>query len=277
MTDRIKATFGHLAAHGRKALIPYVTAGFPQRESTVPFMQAMVAAGADIIELGMPFSDPMADGPVIQKANDRALANGVGIVEVLGFVHEFRRQDGRTPIVLMGYVNPVEHMGMARFIEAARAAGVDGLILVDSPPEESAEFARLAGQADIAPIFLLAPTSTPDRVEAVARLAAGYVYYVSLKGITGAGNLDVADVQDQVARIRRTISLPVGVGFGIRDADTAKAIAAQADAVVIGTRLLQIIEDGDPSRAIDRISNFLGGIRRALDELAPASGQRAGR
>lgn len=269
MTDRITSTFQHLATQKRKALIPYVTAGFPQRADTVPFMHAMSQAGADIIELGVPFSDPMADGPVIQKANDKALAQGVGVTDVFAMVREFRKDDGRTPIVLMGYSNPVEAMGMGKFIESARAAGVDGMIIVDSPPEESADFARYAAEAGIAPIFLLAPTSTPDRIEAVAKIATGYVYYVSLKGITGAGSLDVQDVLQQVARIRRSVALPVGVGFGIRDAPTAKAIAAEADAVIIGTRLLQIIEEGDPALAVSRVSEFIGGIRGALDELAP--------
>lgn len=272
MTDRIQSTFTHLAGKGRKALIPFLTAGFPDRDLTVPLMHAMVAAGADIIELGVPFSDPMADGPVIQKANDRALAQGVGMADVLGFVREFRQEDGRTPVVLMGYLNPIERMGLSKFIEAARSAGVNGLIVVDSPPEESVEMARLAVQAGMAPIFLLAPTSTPERIAAVARLAAGYVYYVSLKGITGAGNLDVPDVLSQVARIRKSVNLPVGVGFGIRDAKTAKAIAAEADAIVIGTRVLQIIEDGDPKLAHARISDFISEIRSALDELVPLAG-----
>ena len=257
MTDRIKATFEHLASQGRKALIPYVTVGFPNREATVPLMHAM------------------ADGPVIQSANDTALAAGVGLVDVLEIVRTFRMEDGRTPVVLMGYMNPIEAMGMSEFAEAARAAGVDGLIVVDCPPEESAEFASCARNVGMSPIFLVAPTSTDERIAAVAELAAGYVYYVSLKGTTGAGNLDVADVHAQVARVRRKIELPVGVGFGIRDAATAKAVAEAADAVVIGTRVIQVVADGDPEQAVQRVRNFIGEIRDALDELAPPAGERS--
>ncbi|MGH1359976.1 MAG: tryptophan synthase subunit alpha [Burkholderiaceae bacterium] len=275
MTDRIKATFDHLASQGRKALIPYVTGGFPTREVTVPLMHAMAEAGANIIELGVPFSDPMADGPVIQQANDKALMQGIGMTDVLEIVRAFRTEDGRTPIVLMGYMNPIEAMGMSVFIEAARAAGVDGLIVVDCPPEESAEFSSLACEAGIAPIFLVAPTSTKERIEAVARMASGYVYYVSLKGTTGAATLDVDDVRTQVAKIRHQIPLPIGVGFGIRDAETAKAVAEAADAVVIGSKVIQIVEDGEPDQAVQRVRDFIGEIRDALDELAPSAGERS--
>ncbi len=275
MTDRIKATFDHLASQGRKALIPYVTGGFPTRDVTVPLMHAMAEAGANIIELGVPFSDPMADGPVIQQANDKALMQGIGMTDVLEIVRAFRTEDGRTPIVLMGYMNPIEAMGMSVFIEAARAAGVDGLIVVDCPPEESAEFSSLACEAGIAPIFLVAPTSTKERIEAVARMASGYVYYVSLKGTTGAATLDVDDVRTQVAKIRHQIPLPIGVGFGIRDAETAKAVAEAADAVVIGSKVIQIVEDGEPDQAVQRVRDFIGEIRDALDELAPSAGERS--
>jgi len=275
MTDRIKATFEHLGGQGRKALIPYITGGFPSRDATVPLMHAMAEAGANIIELGVPFSDPMADGPVIQRSNDKALSQGIGLVDVLEMVRNFRTEDGRTPIVLMGYMNPIEAMGMADFIEAARAAGVDGLIVVDSPPEESAEFATLSCEAGIAPIFLVAPTSTRERIEAVAKLARGYVYYVSLNGTTGAGSLDIEQVHTQVAKVRHQIPLPVGVGFGIRDAETAKAVAEAADAVVIGSKVIQVVDDGDPEQAVQRVRDFIGEIRDALDELAPPAGERA--
>lgn len=275
MTDRIKATFDHLASQGRKALIPYVTGGFPARELTVPLMHAMAEAGADIIELGVPFSDPMADGPVIQQANDKALMQGIGMTDVLEIVRSFRTEDGRTPVVLMGYMNPIEAMGMSEFIEAARAAGVDGLIVVDSPPEESAELSALAREAGMSPIFLVAPTSTKERIDAVAEMASGYVYYVSLKGTTGAATLDVDDVTTQVSKIRHQIPLPIGVGFGIRDAQTAKAVAQAADAVVIGSKVIQVVDDGDPDGAVQRVRDFIGEIRDALDELAPPAGERS--
>jgi tryptophan synthase alpha chain len=229
-------------------------------------MHEMVEAGADILELGVPFSDPMADGPTIQRANDQALAQGMKMTGVLGIVREFRRENGRTPIVLMGYANPVERMGMLPFIEAARSAGVDGVIVVDYPPEESAEFAAAAKAAGISPIFLLAPTSTDRRIEAVAQIAAGYVYYVSLKGTTGSGNLDVDEVQRQVVHIRSRVPLPVGVGFGIRNAESAKAIAAEADAVVIGSKLIELVEAAaDADAAREQVREFLAEIRAALD------------
>lgn len=275
MTDRIKATFDHLASQGRKALIPYVTGGYPTRDATVPLMHAMAEAGANIIELGVPFSDPMADGPVIQKANEKALAEGVGLIDVLEIVRTFRTEDGRTPIVLMGYMNPIEAMGLSVFIEAARAAGVDGLIVVDCPPEESADFASFSRDAGISPIFLVAPTSTRERIEAVAELASGYVYYVSLKGTTGSGKLDIDDVHTQVSKVRHQIALPIGVGFGIRDAQTAKAVAEVADAVVIGSKIIEIVGDGDPDQAVPRVRDFICEIRDALDTLVPSAGDRS--
>jgi tryptophan synthase alpha chain len=273
--SRLAASFARLAATHRKALVPYVTAGHPGREITVPLMHAMVAAGADVIELGVPFSDPMADGPVIQRANEAALARGVGLRDVLAMVREFRHRDDVTPVVLMGYANPVERMGIALFLDEALSAGVDGLIVVDYPPEESEDFAAAARARGIDLVFLLAPTSTDERIEHVARLASGYVYYVSLKGITGAGHLDTAEVAQRVARIKRSTPLPVGVGFGIRDAVTAKAIAANADAVIIGTRMIQILEDGDAAGAPARAAAFLAEVRAALDELQPAAAKTA--
>jgi tryptophan synthase alpha chain len=273
--SRIEASFTRLAAAHRKALIPYVTAGHPGREITVPLMHAMVASGADAIELGVPFSDPMADGPVIQRANESALARGIGLRDVLAMVREFRHTDDVTPVVLMGYANPVERMGVELFLDEALSAGVDGLIVVDYPPEESEDFTAAARARGIDMVFLLAPTSGDERIEQVARLASGYVYYVSLKGITGAGNLDTAEVAQRVDRIKRSTALPVGVGFGIRDAATAKAIAAHADAVIIGSRMIQLLEDGEPAGAPARAAAFIGEVRAALDELKPAAAAAA--
>ena len=199
--SRIGATFDALGARGRKALIPYVTAGDPHAETTPAIMHAMVAAGADVIELGIPFSDPMADGPVVQKASERALARGIGMKQVLAAVAEFRRQDAKTPIVLMGYANPIERYGIEAFADAARDAGVDGVLVVDYPPEECADFAALLKARAIDPIFLIAPTSTDERIAGVARVASGYVYLVSLKGVTGAGHLDIGEVAAMIPRI----------------------------------------------------------------------------
>jgi tryptophan synthase alpha chain len=265
--SRIDATFARLAAAGRTALIPYVTAGDPAPDTTVPVMHALVAAGADIVELGVPFSDPMADGPVIQRASERALAHGVGLRGVLEMVERFRRDDVATPVVLMGYANPIEAMGAPAFVERAAKAGVDGVLVVDYPPEEAADFAALQDRHGLAPIFLLAPTTSPARMEAVARLARGYVYYVSLKGVTGAGHLDTAEVARKLAEIRQHVALPVGVGFGIRDAATAQAIAAHADAVVIGSRIIQEMEAGPREAAAQRAGAWLAGIRAALDTM----------
>ncbi len=262
--SRIEATFARLRSAGRKALVPYVTSGHPALDATLPIMRALVAGGADVIELGVPFSDPMADGPVIQRANEQALALGVGLRDVLNYVRAFRAEDSTTPIVLMGYANPIERMGVERFADEARAAGVDGVIVVDYPPEESVSFAELMVSRGIDPIFLVAPTSTDARIAAVLAMARGYVYYVSLKGITG-GTMDTADVHRRVAMIKARTSLPVGVGFGIRDAATARAVAQVADAVIIGTRMIQILEDGDPAGAAERVRVFTAGVRAALD------------
>jgi tryptophan synthase alpha chain len=246
-------------------LIPYVTVGDPSLAVMAAILDALVQAGADVIELGVPFSDPMADGPVIQRASERALAQGVGLGDVLEVVAQFRRRNTKTPIVLMGYANPVEAMGVAAFVDRARDAGVDGVIIVDYPPEEAGEFAALLRARDIAQIFLIAPTSPEARIEMIARLAAGYVYYVSLKGVTGAGHLDTREVARKLDEIRRHITLPVGVGFGIRDAESARAIAAHADAIVIGSRIIAEIEHGAPSEAASRAGAFLATIRHALD------------
>ncbi len=263
--SRIDATFATLRDQGRKALIPYITSGDPFADATVDIMRAMVGAGADVIELGVPFSDPMADGPVIQKAGERALARGVGLTQVLGYVRDFRRGDARTPVVLMGYANPIERYGIDRFVADAAAVGVDGVLVVDYPPEECEDFAARLKAAGLAPIFLLAPTSTDARIAHVGRIASGYVYYVSLKGVTGAGNLDTEAVAAMIPRIRRHVKLPVGVGFGIRDARTAQAVAAVADAVVIGTALVQVLETQTREHVADAAGRFIAGIRAALD------------
>ncbi|MFO1317026.1 MAG: tryptophan synthase subunit alpha [Burkholderiales bacterium] len=265
--NRIDATFARLKSEGRTALIPYVTTGDPSLAATRPIMEALVHAGADVIELGVPFSDPMADGPVIQRASERALAQHVTLADVLAVVAEFRRGNATAPVVLMGYANPIEAMGVAAFAERAFAAGVDGVLVVDYPPEEAGEFAKAMTAHGLAPIFLLSPTTPESRIESVARLARGYVYYVSLKGVTGAGHLDTADVARKLAEIRRHVTLPVGVGFGIRDAASAQAVAAHADAVVIGSRIIQEIEAGTAADAASRAGAWLGNIRHALDAM----------
>jgi tryptophan synthase alpha chain len=263
--SRIAATFAALQGNGRKALIPYVTAGDPFADATVEIMLAMANAGADVIELGVPFSDPMADGPVIQKAGERALARGIGMPQVLDFVRGFRAQNQTTPVVLMGYANPVERYGIDRFVADARAAGVDGVLVVDYPPEECEPFAATLRANGLDPIFLLAPTSTEARMAHVGRVASGYVYYVSLKGVTGAGHLDTAAVAAMVPRIKRFVKLPVGVGFGIRDAKTAQAVAAVSDAVVIGSALVQLLETQSRESVASAAGEFIAGIRAALD------------
>ena len=263
--SRIQGRFEALAKAKRKALIPYITAGDPHPSLTVPLMQALVESGCDILELGVPFSDPMADGPVIQRSGERALKHGVGLSLVLSMVSEFRRKDGETPIVLMGYANPIEAMGIEKFAAAAKAAGIDGVIVVDYPPEECVDFSALMKKNDIDPIFLLAPTSTKKRIDEVARSGSGYLYYVSLRGITGATNLDFSEVTAKIPGIRAATRLPIGVGFGIRDADSARRVAASADAVVIGSRLIQEIEAGSPDQAVARVKAFLKPIRQALD------------
>ena len=263
--SRIQGRFEALAKAKRKALIPYITAGDPHPSLTVPLMRGLVEAGSDILELGVPFSDPMADGPVIQRAGERALKHGVGLSNVLSMVTDFRRSDDKTPVVLMGYANPIEAMGVEKFVAAAKAAGVDGVIVVDYPPEECEQFAAQAKKAGIDPIFLLAPTSTEKRINDVARIGSGYLYYVSLRGITGASNIDLSDVNAKIPRIRAATRLPIGVGFGIRDAESARRVAQSADAVVIGSRIIQEIEAGAADQAVSRVKAFLKPIREALD------------
>ncbi len=269
--SRIAATFARLQAAHQKALIPYITAGFPYADCTPDVMAAMVAAGADIIELGVPFSDPMADGPVIQAAGEKALAQGVGMVQVLAMVAQFRQLDNTTPVVLMGYANPLERYeqkhGAGSFARDAAAAGVDGVLIVDYPPEECEDFAAQLKAVGRDLIFLLAPTSSEARMAQIGRLATGYVYYVSLKGVTGSGALDTAAVAAAVPRIRQHVPTPVGVGFGIRDAASAKAVGTVSDAVIIGSKLIQLA-DGQPRERLGAVlGDFLREIRRALDAI----------
>ena len=267
--SRIKTALDALARDQRTALIPYVTTGDPFADCTPDVMHALVGGGADIIELGVPFSDPMADGPVIQRAGERALARGVGLRQVLDAVRTFRQRDGATPVVLMGYANPIEHFdqreGEGAFVSAAASAGVDGVLVVDYPPEECEGFAARLHSAGLDLIFLLAPTSSDARIRQVGRIASGYVYYVSLKGVTGAGSLDTSAVAAMLPRIRAQVTVPVGVGFGIRDAETARAIADVADAVVIGTRLVQILEPLPREQVAAAAQAFMREIRTALD------------
>ena len=274
--SRIQTTFTALKKSGRKALIPYVTAGFPFADVTPELMHSMVAGGADVIELGVPFSDPSADGPVIQKAGDKALSLGIGMLQVLEMVRVFRLKDSITPVVLMGYANPVERYDIkhgagsnaesgSAFIRDAAKAGVDGVLIVDYPPEECVEFAKRLRARNMDLIFLLAPTSTDERMKQIASVASGYVYYVSLKGVTGSGALDVAAVSAMLPRIRQHVSVPVGVGFGIRDAATAQAIGKVADAVVIGSKIIQLIENEPRDKVALVAKDFLKEIRTALD------------
>ncbi|MFM9967255.1 MAG: tryptophan synthase subunit alpha [Burkholderiales bacterium] len=262
--SRIRNTFARLATENRKALIPYFTAGDPDSTTTVQIMHTAVEGGADILELGVPFSDPMADGPVIQRASERALSKGVGLRDVLSMVREFREKDNSTPVVLMGYANPIEAMGTAAFVDAAKAADIDGVIVVDYPPEECKQLAGLLRDKALDLIFLIAPTSTDKRIEQIAALATGYVYYVSLRGVTGAANIDATEVASRIAKIRTKTSLPIGVGFGIRDGATARAIAQVADAVIIGSRIVEEIESA-PRQAASNVKKLLHGIRHAMD------------
>jgi len=266
--SRIAATFDRLRAARRAALIPFVTAGDPTPGHTVGMLRALAAGGADVIELGVPFSDPMADGPTIQRASERALRAGANLAGILESVARYREEDDRTPIVLMGYANPVEHMGSAAFAARAQAAGVDGVLIVDYPPEESGAWVKALAGAGIDPIFLLSPTSSQARIDLVGRMAKGYIYYVSLKGVTGAANIDTADVERMLTRIRSRTSVPVGVGFGIRDPQTARAIARFADAVVIGSRIVEEIENAPMEEAAARAQAVLAQFRAGVDAAA---------
>lgn len=269
--SRLGAMFDRLAEENRSALIPYITAGDPDPQATVDLMHALVAGGVDALEIGVPFSDPMADGPVIQSAHERALKSGLGLRGVLGLVAEFRQRDDETPVILMGYQNPIEAMGIESFARAAAESGVDGVLTVDMPPEEADQLVGAFGESGIDPIFLLAPTTRGERTRAVASRGSGFVYYVSLKGVTGAGNLDVDALGDSLTRIRETCELPVGVGFGIRDAETAGRVAAVADAVIVGSAIVRLIHEeaiehggvGEP--VLERVRGFVAEMRTAMD------------
>lgn len=266
--SRIAERFAALKAAGRKALIPYFTAGDPHPGVTVDLMHAMVKAGVDLIELGVPFSDPMADGPTVALAHERALKHNTSLRDVLGMVAQFRETDGTTPVVLMGYLNPVETMGFETFAKAAAKAGVDGVLTVDLPPEEATELTPLLRAQGIDPIYLLAPTTTPERIRLVTEAASGYVYYVSLKGVTGAATLDVAEVAKRVDTIRSISDLPIGVGFGIKDASSAAAVAAYADGVVVGSVLVDQIArlQDNPEAIVEALTRILGDMRQAMDK-----------
>jgi tryptophan synthase alpha chain len=266
--SRIAACFRRLKEEGKTALIPFITAGDPSKEITVPLMHKMVAAGASLIELGVPFSDPMADGPTIQRASERALDANTSLLDVFAMVEEFRQQDSTTPIILMGYLNPIEVMGYYNFAQAAAAAGVDGAITVDIPPEEAEGFLEAMQQSELDPIFLLAPTSSAERIERICSAASGFVYYVSLKGVTGAGHLDIDAVQNKVEEIRSHTDLPVGVGFGIKDAETAAQMSRFADAVVVGSAIVSRVEDNqqDAEAMQQEIGALLLSMREAMDQ-----------
>jgi tryptophan synthase alpha chain len=265
--SRLAAKFEELSKAGRKALIPFITAGDPHPDFTVPMMHAMVKAGADVIELGVPFSDPMADGPVIQRASERALEHKMSLRKTLALAKEFRKTDTTTPLVLMGYLNPIEAMGYENFANAAQEAQIDGVLTVDLPPEEGEECTGLLKTRSIDPIFLLAPNSNEERIRKMDKLGSGYLYYVSLKGVTGAGHLNTADVENKLKQIRANTRLPVGIGFGVKDAETAKTIAGIGDGVVIGSTLISKIEANlqDPEQAKQEIVELLSAMRQAMD------------
>ena len=267
--SRIATVFGNLLQKKRKALIPFITAGDPEPGMMVPLMHELVKAGADIIELGVPFSDPMADGPTIQRSSERALKQGVGLKDVLTMVGEFRKTDTYTPVVLMGYANPIESMGYEKFAADAKTCGIDGVLVVDYPPEESREWVRILESQQIDAIFLLSPTTPQKRIEWVAELAQGYIYYVSLKGVTGASSLDLRDVANKLAQLRACTSIPIGVGFGIRDGRTAKAVAGLADAVVIGSRIIEEIENSTRENLLTNVYGLVKDLRAAIDEASP--------
>ncbi|MCU7920720.1 MAG: tryptophan synthase subunit alpha [Candidatus Thiodiazotropha sp. (ex Epidulcina cf. delphinae)] len=259
--------FAQLKARGKKALIPFITAGDPIPEITVDLMHDLVSAGADIIELGVPFSDPMADGPVIQRASERALEYHVGLRDVLDMVRQFRQLDVETPVVLMGYLNPIEIMGYEPFADQAADAGVSGIVVVDVPPEEGGELQQVLHARSIDQIFLLAPTSTKDRIRRICSLAGGFVYYVSVKGVTGSSHLDLQSVDDKLKEIRAETELPVGVGFGIKDAQTASAVSRMADAVVVGSALVSRVEAlaDEPEKIGASLREIISSLRHAID------------
>ncbi len=274
--SRISSKFNQLAQKSRKALIPFITAGDPTLEASLALMHAMVGAGADIIELGVPFSDPMAEGPVIQAACERALIHHVSLRDVLSLVRDFRQKDKETPVILMGYLNPVEIMGYSEFSSQARQAGVDGILIVDLPPEEAQELLQHTRHNSLDTVFLVAPTSSTERIKTICAESSGFVYYVSLKGVTGAGHLDVNSVGEKIAELRQYCQLPVGVGFGIKDAASAAQVAGLADAVVVGSAIVKLIEESgtDSAQACQRVSALLSSIRQAIDLQGEESSQR---
>ena len=263
--SRIQSTFATLKQQGKKALIPYITAGDPHPKHTVTLMHTLVESGADMIELGVPFSDPMADGPVIQRASERALMHKVGLRHVLEMVQEFRKTDAKTPIILMGYANPIEAMGADNFAKRAGDSGVDGVLTVDYPPEENTGFIQALHANNVDSIYLLSPTTEPARIQLIVNQASGFLYYVSLKGVTGAANLDIESVKERVAEIRTLTNLPIGVGFGVRDAETARSVAKIADAVVVGSRMVQTVEQSTEENLISNVSALTQELRAAID------------
>ncbi len=274
--SRLKDTFQSLEASSRKAVVPYIVAGDPTVAATVPLMHSLVAAGADIVEIGVPFSDPMSEGPVIQKGHERALANGVSLRQVLDMVAEFREQDSRTPVVVMGYANPVERMGYRAFADACANSGVDGIITVDLPPEEVDTLNQELKRVDLDNIFLISPTTPSERIATITASASGFIYYVAVKGVTGAGNLDAVDVSEHLARIRATSDLPVCVGFGIKDAASAASVASFAEGVVVGSALINTVagamsEGASQADALDQAVTLLSGIRAGVDGVASAA------
>lgn len=270
--NRIDQRFAKLHSQGRKALIPFITAGDPAPQYTVSFMHALVKAGADVIELGVPFSDPMADGPVIQKACERALKHGVRLNHLFEMVREFRQQDGDTPVVLMGYLNPIERIGLEAFADQAAEAGVDGVLTVDMPPEEAVIFGPVLKARGLASIFLVAPTTSRARAATICAHGEGYLYYVSLKGVTGSATLNADDVASHLAPLREMTRLPLCVGFGIRDGASAAEVGKVADGVIVGSALVSRIAENldSPERIVGELTSVLGDMRRALDAMRPA-------
>lgn len=274
--SRIKTVFSQLKSQNKAALIPFITAGDPDADTTVALMHQLTQSGVDLIELGVPFSDPMADGPTIQRASERALKHHISLQDVFTMVAQFRKMNQATPVVLMGYANPVEAMGYKKFVEGASEAGVDGVLIVDYPPEESAEWVQSLEEKAIDPIFLLSPTTSEARIKHVAELAKGYVYYVSLKGVTGASHLDLQDVSDKLSQLRAHINIPIGVGFGIRDEQTARDVAERADAVVIGSYIVEEIERSPAEDLLVNVGARVASLRRAIDTKsnhAPGKGE----
>ncbi|MXS86473.1 tryptophan synthase subunit alpha [Nitrosomonas sp. HPC101] len=272
--NRIESVFSRLKSQDKTALIPFITAGDPDSATTVALMHQLTQSKVDLIELGVPFSDPMADGPTIQRSSERALKHHISLKDVFAMVAEFRKTDQDTPVVLMGYANPIEAMGYGNFVEAASHSGVDGILVVDYPPEESAEWVRCLNEKEISPIFLLSPTTSESRIKHVAELAKGYVYYVSLKGVTGASHLDLQDVSNKLSQLRAHIKIPIGVGFGIRDGQTARSIAERADAVVIGSRIVEEIEHSRAADLLANVGTLVESLRHAIDTKSGPSSDK---